>query len=74
MGDAAPQAAGGTHTEDVQQALEYLRLLWGDEFLIGHDEHGYWATRHGDVGGRILRADDPDELGELMNDYPGAAR
>ena len=48
MSEAAPQAAGGTHTEDVQQALDYLRLLWGDEFLIGHDDQGYWATRHGD--------------------------
>ena len=74
MGEAAPQAAGGTHTEDVRQALDYLVLLWGDEFLIGHDEHGYYATRRGDVGGRILRADDPGELGEQMNDYPGTAR
>ena len=68
MGEAAPQAA------DVEQALVYLRLLWGDEFLIGHDEHGYWATRHGDVGGRILRSDDPDDLGEQMNDYSGAGQ
>ena len=74
MSEAASQAAGGTHTEDVQQALDYLRLLWGDEFLIGHDEQGYWATRHGDVGGRIMRADDPGKLGELMNAYAAAAR
>jgi hypothetical protein len=73
MGEAAPQAAGGTHTEDVQQALDYLLLLWGDEFLIGHDEQGYWAAPHGQIG-HIMRADDPGKLGELMNDYAGAAR
>ena len=73
MGEAAPQAAGGTHTEDVQQALEYLRLLWGDEFLIGHDDQGYWAAPRRATG-KIIRADDPGELGGLMNDYAGAAR
>ena len=51
MGEAAPQAAGGTHTEDVQQALDYLRLLWGDEFLIGHDDQGYWARGTAMIGG-----------------------
>ena len=74
MSEAAPQAAEGTGSEDVDQALGYLRLFWGDEFLIGHDAEGYWATRHGDVGGRIMRADDPGMLGELMNDYAGTAR
>jgi hypothetical protein len=64
MSEAPPQAASSDETE---QALSYLRLLWGDEFLIGHDAEGYWATRHGDVGGHIMRADDPGELGELMN-------
>ena len=67
MSEAAPQAA------DIEQALGYLRLLWGDEFLIGHDEQGYWAAPHGQIG-HIIRADDPDELGELMNDYPGAGQ
>ena len=73
MSEAAPQAAGGTYTEDVQQALDYLRLLWGDEFLTGHDEHGYWAAPHGQIG-HMMRADDPGKLGGLMNDYAGAAR
>jgi hypothetical protein len=41
MDEAAPQAAGGMSAEDTEQALGYLRLLWGDEFLIGHDEQGY---------------------------------
>jgi hypothetical protein len=74
MDEAAPQAAGGMSAEDTEQALGYLRLLWGDEFLIGHDEQGYWATRHGEVGGRIMRADDPGKLGELMSGYDGNAR
>jgi hypothetical protein len=73
MGEAAPQAAGGTHTEDVQQALEYLRLLWGDEFMIGHDEQRYWSAPNGQIG-HIMRADDPGKLGGLMNDYARTAR
>ena len=73
MDEAAPQAAGGTHAEDVQQALDYLRLLWGDEFLIGHDEQGYWSAPNGQIG-QIIRAGDPGELGELMNGDAGTAR
>jgi hypothetical protein len=34
MSDVAPQA------EDIGQALGYLRMLWGDEFIIGHDDQG----------------------------------
>jgi hypothetical protein len=73
MDKAAPQAAGGTHTEDVQQALDYLLLLWGDEFLIGHDKQGYWAAPRRATG-KIIRAGEPGELGGLMNNYAGAAR
>jgi hypothetical protein len=68
MSEAPPQAAG---SEGIEQALSYLRLLWGDEFLIGHDEQGYWTAPHGQIG-HIIRADDPGKLGELMNDYQGA--
>jgi hypothetical protein len=71
MGEAAPQAAGGTRAEDIEQALSYLRLLWGDEFMIGHDEQGYWAARQGQVGGTVLRAAAPDELGQQMNGGAG---
>ena len=67
MDGAAPQA------EEIERALGYLRLLWGDEFMIGHDEQGYWAAPHGQIG-HIMRAGSPDELGELMNDYAGTAR
>jgi hypothetical protein len=37
MSEAPPQAAS---SEEIEQALSYLRLLWGDKFLIGHDEQG----------------------------------
>ena len=66
MNEAAPSAA----SSDVEQALGYLRLLWGDEFLIGHDELGYWAAPHGQIG-HIIRADVADELGEKLNGMPG---
>ena len=56
MDEAAPQAAGGTGTEDISKALDVLLLLWDDEYLIGHDdEHGWWASRRGVVG-HILTA------------------
>jgi hypothetical protein len=75
---AAVQPAEGTSSEDAEdvgQALSYLRLLWGDdEFMIGHDEQGYWAARRGQVGGRIIRAAGPDDLGAQMNDDAGPAR
>jgi hypothetical protein len=67
MGEAAPQA------EDIEQALGYLRLLWGGEFEIGHDEQGYWAYQRGEVGG-LMRAASPDELGEKMNGSAGAGQ
>ena len=41
--------------------------------MIGHDEQGYWAAPNGQIG-HIIRAGDPEELGELMNDYAGTAR
>jgi hypothetical protein len=25
-------------------------LLWGDDFMIGHDEQGYWAAPQGQIG------------------------
>jgi hypothetical protein len=40
MSEAAPQAAGGTRTDETEQALSYLQLLWGDDHQIGHDEQG----------------------------------
>jgi hypothetical protein len=68
LSEAPPQAAS---SEEIEQALSYLRLLWGDEFLIGRDDQGYL----GDAARRCRRAHHargrPSKLGELMNDYPG---
>ena len=65
MDEAAAQAA---HDEDVEQALSYLRLLWGGEFEIGHDEQGYWARPRSQEG-KALRAATADELGEKMEGW-----
>jgi hypothetical protein len=73
MSEAAPQAAGGTRTDETEQALSYLQLLWGDDHQIGHDEQGYWASPHGQIG-RIIRAGSPEQLGALMNGNTGAPR
>jgi hypothetical protein len=61
------KAAGGTSSEEVRQALAYLKLFWGDEFLIGHDEQGYWAAAPSVRQGGLVRAGSPEELGKLMN-------
>jgi len=64
------EAAATPASKDVEQALGYLKLLWGEEFLLGHDEQGYWAAPHGQIG-HIIRTDDADELGEKMNGRAG---
>jgi hypothetical protein len=58
----------------VKQALEALRLEWGNFYLVGHDdEHGWFASRHGRVGG-LLEGTGPDELrAAIAADY-GPAR
>ena len=74
MDEAAPQAAGGTSTEDTARMLDVLRLLWGDDYLIGFDdEHGWWASRRGVVG-HIMTAGSPDELGRMIGDDYGTCR
>jgi hypothetical protein len=47
MEQAAPQAAGGMTAAEIAQALDVLRALWDDEYLIGCDERGWWAERRG---------------------------
>ena len=64
------EATASAASSDVEQALGYLQLLWGDEFLIGHDDQGYWAAPHGQIG-HIIRAADADKLGEQMNGWAG---
>jgi hypothetical protein len=76
MGDAAPQAArGGTSSEHdlafAGEALEALRLAWGDLYMFGRDDKGYWAARP-DVIGSMVRAADPVALGVLLAGATGA--
>ena len=49
-------------TEGEQdQALDALRLSWGEAYVIGVGLDGFWARRRDKLGGEI-RAADPDEL------------
>lgn len=65
---AAPAARAGTETDDT--ALAALRFGWGDAYEIGRDEeHGWWALRKDNLGGRIT-TDSPDELWQAIHqDY-----
>lgn len=77
--EAAPQAArgaadggrAGTDLAAVSEALGVLRLAWGDGYMFGYDELGYWAARPGRPGTAIHRADDPEELGRLLSGDAG---
>jgi hypothetical protein len=73
MSEAAAQAADGTGTEDIAKALDVLRLLWDDEYLIGHDDLGWWASRRGVIG-HIMTASSPEELGQIIGDDFGPGR
>jgi hypothetical protein len=50
--------------EFASRALEALRLAWGDVYMFGRDERGYWAARPA-AGSGILSAGTPEELGML---------
>lgn len=69
MGEgAAPQVARGSadgedRLADVSQALEALRLAWGDVYTFGYDGE-FWAERPDRPG--TLRADTAEELGSLL--------
>jgi hypothetical protein len=74
MGKATAQAAAGMGREEIDKALDVLRLLWDGEYSVGHDdEHGWWATRDGVIG-RIITAAGPEELNEMMAAESGAGR
>ena len=45
MDEAAPQAAGGMTAAEIAQALDVLWALREDEYLIGCDDRGWWASR-----------------------------
>ena len=61
--DACPEL----HPEDIEQALSCLRLVFGDEFEIGHDEEGYWAYRHGEIGDLV----DEGSVGAILQHLYG---
>lgn len=74
MDEAAPQAAGGMSAEHIAKVLDVLRLLWNDEYLIGHDDaHGWWASGRGVIG-HIMTASSPEELGQMLGDDFGPGR
>lgn len=56
----------------VSDALMVLRLVWGDAYEFGHDERGYWALPPGRPEAEKLRADTPEELGQLLAAGPAA--
>ena len=68
--DEAAAAARGVTT--VSQALEAPRLAWGDVYMFGRDEEGYWAARPDRPGTGIHRAGDPEELCRLLADDFGS--
>lgn len=72
---AARDGAGGEASLGVvSDALMALRLVWGDEYEFGHDKRGYWAVPLDRPEAEKLRADTPEELGQLLAAGPAAAR
>lgn len=72
MGKAAPQAANGTYSGDVDQALSLLRLLYGDEYTFGYDpDRGFWVIKDGKIRS-LLTAPAPEALGGLLDSAPEA--
>lgn len=68
MSEAVPQAASGMadgvhELGAVSEELRALRLAWGDTFMFGHDELGYWASWLHRPGTAILRGETSRELG-----------
>lgn len=63
--DATSGAISGMVTGDDAQALEALDMLWGDEFMVGCDEKGWWASRRGVIGS-LFRAGSPEELDKAI--------
>jgi hypothetical protein len=73
MDEAAPQAAKGAADFErdlgaVSHGLAALRAAWGDVFLFGHDERGYWAAPPS-AGKGWMCADTPEELGNQCADF-----
>ena len=73
---AVDQPASRNGDAEVEEALAYLELLYGDAFEVGHDEQGYWAKPDGEDG-EILRDGSPDgQPARLTNpsDHPVSAQ
>jgi hypothetical protein len=69
MDEAAPQAVQDTTTADLAEVSEWLaalRMHWGDVYVFGHDEQGYWAVRRLCPGSGMLRGETAEELGALV--------
>jgi hypothetical protein len=68
MSEAAPQAAEGTSTADIEKALDVLRLRWGAGYVFGYDrEHGcFWVIKSGNLGS-LLTAPAAEELGDKLD-------
>ncbi len=66
MDEAEPQPATGKAPDE--QALEALRLQWGQSYWIGcDDERGWRAQRRDGLGGDIT-AETPDELNTAIGE------
>ncbi len=69
VADGAEQAQGGLNPWD-EAALEAVRFGWGDAYVIGYDERGYWAARRDRIPAPLLTAPDPDGLrNAITEDY-----
>jgi hypothetical protein len=54
-----------------EQALEALRLGWGEAYEIGYDdERGWWAARRDRIGG-LFTAADPEALRDYVREDYG---
>lgn len=76
-GDGRGSAAGCrgmTCAQDIAKVLEVLRLLWDDEYQIGHDDDLGWSASRRGVIGHLITANSPEELGQMIGDDFGPGR
>lgn len=72
MGKAPPQPAGSRYSEDVEQGLNLLRVVYEECFTSGYDTdlNVFWVIKDGNIG-TVLTAAAPAELGKLIEDTWG---
>jgi hypothetical protein len=78
MDEAAPRAVEGMSAEEIQQALDTLQLLWGDEYMFGYDaendaERPWWVIKNGNLG-TLVKAPTYQELNLLLTEAAESAR